>query len=511
LSGILPKSRTEADHESFALDSHGETARRVIDNETHDKLDEVVTAIENIEVSVTLDNVTVSNEVEIKNDIGNPVPVSIDDLPLPDGAATELTLGAVLAAVDQLEPKLDSLLTELQQKTEPSDNQNVQATNLDIRDLSFAADKVDVTGSTVAIGASVLPTGAATEATMVQVRDAVDQLEGYLDQVETLLTSIGSNTDGLETLSSTANGLLTQIRDNADTVETLLSDISSNTDGLETLVTTTNTLLTTLGTYLDGVEALLNSIDNKVSTATKQDTQITALELIDDVVHAPNVAVNKAALISAQLDDDNSTVTVTENNVAPLKMTHRRALHVNLRSDNSTELIGSRPASLSIPVVEAENLKYASATNNFAIAAAATDVARIIGSNTKTIRVKKVVVSGRTTSGSPVACIIKLIKYSTANTGGTSVATTAVPLDSTSAAATAVANHYTANPTLGTAVGNIATRSITFQALGLVETLIFEFQNPIVLRGAAQQLSVNFNATSVTNSSICVNFEWEEV
>jgi len=41
---------------------------------------------------------------------------------------------------------------------------DVQATNLDIRDLAFSSDKVDVTGSTVGIGASVLPTGAATAA-----------------------------------------------------------------------------------------------------------------------------------------------------------------------------------------------------------------------------------------------------------------------------------------------------------------------------------------------------------
>lgn len=155
--------------------------------------------------------------------------------------------------------------------------------------------------------------------------------------------------------------------------------------------------------------------------------------------------------------------------------------------------------------------KYVASTNGFAIAATATDIARIIGSASKIIRVKKVIISGRTTSGSPVAVIIKLLKYSTANTAGTSVATPAVPLDSSNAVATAVVNHYTANPTLGTLIGNVATRSITFESRGAVEILQLEFETPIILRGVVEQLSVNFNATSVVGSSIACGFEWDEV
>lgn len=110
------------------------------------------------------------------------------------------------------------------------------------------------------------PVGGATEATLVQVRDAVDQLEGYLDQTETLLTDIDNNTDGLEGLATTANGLLTSIRDNADTVETLLTNIDSNTDGLESLVASTNSLLTTIRDNADTVETLLTDIGNNTDT-----------------------------------------------------------------------------------------------------------------------------------------------------------------------------------------------------------------------------------------------------
>jgi hypothetical protein len=158
-----------------------------------------------------------------------------------------------------------------------------------------------------------------------------------------------------------------------------------------------------------------------------------------------------------------------------------------------------------------EPQKYIAATDGFAIATSATDIFRIVGSGSKTIRIKKITISGRTTSGSPVPVIIKIIKYSTANSAGTSVTTTVVPADSSNAAGTATANHYTANPTLGTVVGNIATRSVTFQAAGLLQFLDLSFDTPIVLRGTSQQLSVNLNATSITGSSICCSAEWEEV
>jgi hypothetical protein len=86
-----------------------------------------------------------------------------------------------------------------------------------------------------------------------------------------------------------------------------------------------------------------------------------------------------------------------------------------------------------------------------------------------------------------------------------------VPFDSTSSAATAAVKHYTANPTVGTLVGNIATRSITFQSAGLLQVIEIEFENPVILRGTSELLCVNFNATSITGSSICCNAEWEEV
>lgn len=228
---------------------------------------------------------------------------------------------------------------------------------------------------------------------------------------------------------------------------------------------------------VQGLVKIRNSSGTIIDPATlgEQQAQTTALQIMDDWDESDRAKVN---LIAGQAGVQGGAGVVT----------------------------ASTPR-----VVTAEREKYSAATNNFTIAASATDIARLLGSGSKAVRVTKVVVSGRTTSGSPVAVIIKVLKYSSANTGGTSVATTAVPFSSTYAAATASANHYTANPTVGTLVGNIATRSITFQSAGLLQILEFNFENPIVLTGTSEQLSVNFNATSVTGSSICVNFEWEEV
>lgn len=72
------------------------------------------------------------------------------------------------------------------------------------------------------------------------------------------------------------------------------------------------------------------------ATAANQTTQITSLQLIDDTVHALNAAFNKATAIAGQLDDA-STTAATEDNIAPMRITAQRALHVNTRNNAGTE------------------------------------------------------------------------------------------------------------------------------------------------------------------------------
>ena len=96
-----------------------------------------------------------------------------------------------------------------------------------------------------------------------EIDDNTDGLEGLLttlisevDQVEELLTSINSNTDGLEGLATTANALLTAIGNNTDGIEPLLTSLLAATDGLEACCAATNANLTTLIGHVDGLEGL---------------------------------------------------------------------------------------------------------------------------------------------------------------------------------------------------------------------------------------------------------------
>ena len=104
--------------------------------------------------------ITISNEVEIKNDSGNPVPIS---------GTVAITGVSTLAEQQTQSASLASIDSKL---TNPI---AVTATNLDIRDLVFASDKVDITGSSVFISnlpatqpisavSLPLPSGASTSA-----------------------------------------------------------------------------------------------------------------------------------------------------------------------------------------------------------------------------------------------------------------------------------------------------------------------------------------------------------
>ncbi len=102
-------------------------------------------------------------------------------------------------------------------------------------------------------------------------------------------------------------------------------------------------------------------------------------------------------------------------------------------------------------------------STNLAVASGATDFLTIVGSSTKKIEVLKITLGGLATALT-VADIV-LLKRSTANSGGTSTAPTAVPLDSNDIAASAAVKAYTANPaTLGTLVGNILSRKVVLDA-----------------------------------------------
>lgn len=154
-------------------------------------------------------------------------------------------------------------------------------------------------------------------------------------------------------------------------------------------------------------------------------------------------------------------------------------------------------------------------------ASSATDIACLTGSASKVVRVQRMRVSG--TAGTLISVPVLVTKHASANTGGTAATGTALPvpytLDTNNVAVTATATAYTANPTISDAAPGIVTAAIL--PLGLTGTtlaspgVLFDFgdldfaQKP-TLRGIAQQLCVNLNATSPSSGLVNVTYYWTE-
>lgn len=158
------------------------------------------------------------------------------------------------------------------------------------------------------------------------------------------------------------------------------------------------------------------------------------------------------------------------------------------------------------------------ASNTFTPAATPTDLITITGSATKVIRVVAIKIATTNTAAGSQEFLV--IKRSTLDTTGTFVAATAVPIDSAAGAATSTVGHYTANPGgLGTAVGTIVRKRVASPVLipatfaGIVQDASVEMldvqdtinavDDPAVkLRGAAENLAVNFNGAALVAGQI---------
>lgn len=143
-----------------------------------------------------------------------------------------------------------------------------------------------------------------------------------------------------------------------------------------------------------------------------------------------------------------------------------------------------------------------------------TDVVIINGSATKTVKIKKVIVSGLATTAGTMRA--SLVKRTTANTAGTSTSVTAAQFDSTDGAATSVTKLYTANPSsLGTGV-MLAADALNFGVDGAAGHVVFDFANrndkAIYLRGVAEGLAINFNGGTVpSGGKFDYHIEFEEI
>jgi hypothetical protein len=174
--------------------------------------------------------------------------------------------------------------------------------------------------------------------------------------------------------------------------------------------------------------------------------------------------------------------------------------------------------------IDGQKYTYSAAKVGLVPAASATDIFTITGSASKVIRVTHIEIWATTTSATPAALDILLLKRSTANSGGTSTSSpTPVPHDINAPAVSATVLAYTANPTPGTLVGTAIRNSKLFQTLATYTAtdfpspvpLIWDFGNrpgsAIILRGVNDVLAVNLNSvTDTATASFDISCEWSE-
>lgn len=167
---------------------------------------------------------------------------------------------------------------------------------------------------------------------------------------------------------------------------------------------------------------------------------------------------------------------------------------------------------------------YRASANFTPQATAAVTVITITGSATKTVRIRRITLGGVSTALS--ASVFQLLRVTALGAGGTLVAPTVAKLDSGSAAATAVVNHWTTTlKATGTGGGGpictclVTTSTVTTPTVsggGTPQFLFPELGAPIgqaiVLRGVADILEVqnvapaNLGAGTVLTYSV----EWVE-
>lgn len=171
---------------------------------------------------------------------------------------------------------------------------------------------------------------------------------------------------------------------------------------------------------------------------------------------------------------------------------------------------------------------YTAVANQLLTATNPTDIACIGGSPTKVVRIQEVRISGFGTSMSVVPVLITL--RTTQDTGGTLATASASmisnTIDTSNPASSIGMSAWTVNPTINSTTSayiDIANLTITPSIIIGTNTstiapqpfTIFDwqernFEQAPILRGVAQNLCINLNATAISSLFINAQFKWTE-
>lgn len=207
-------------------------------------------------------------------------------------------------------------------------------------------DSIPVTdnGGSLTVDASSLPlpTGAATEATLGDVKTAVQLIDdavatdGSATPTKAILIA-GQDGTNAQSLKTDSSGRVA-VTDDGTTI--------SIDDGAGSIT-------------VDGsVSVSSSALPSGAATEAKQDTQITALQIIDDIVKTDDAAfapaTDKVAMVGAEFDDDTPD-SVNEGDAGALRMSANRNLYVRLRDNAGNERGMNVDASGNANVIAAAN------------------------------------------------------------------------------------------------------------------------------------------------------------
>lgn len=156
-------------------------------------------------------------------------------------------------------------------------------------------------------------------------------------------------------------------------------------------------------------------------------------------------------------------------------------------------------------------------TGFIAPVASTTVISELAGSASKTLVLKRVYVNLQVLANGTFAPKVYLVKRSTANSGGTSSTPTVVAVDSNdSTTGVGTVKSYTANPTTGTLVGNVASGLLGagyLSTVGHPQPFVLYEARPdcksLTLRGTAEHFDVDFGGTKPDGTTPTVSTVWE--
>lgn len=311
-----------------ALQTTGNASLASIDSKLTSPLQIESTDLDIRDLAFATDKVDVSGSAVSVTNFPASQDVVVTSSVLPTGAST---LAEQQAQTSQLDTAVSQLASIDSKLTSPI---TVQATNLDIRDLTFISDKVDVTGSTVALDSTTL---AALENINVTVLNEVEVKNDVGNPLSVTMASsplpTGAATEA--TLADLNSKVVTVDTDNVTIVSTILApDAATETEQQAQTVLLTNIDTNLIKADTDNVTIIASALPTGAATLAEQqsqtgqlDTMVSQLASIDSkltsplTVQATNLDIRDLAFATDKVDVSNSVVALDAATLAALENT----------------------------------------------------------------------------------------------------------------------------------------------------------------------------------------------